>query len=100
MHATELLEQFRTGQKGTVNCQLIGVKTEGGDIVKYTREGDQYQAGLGDAVVRLMELIEERKRRSSWWYRAFNGRFSCIELDISIKRLLEVLNYSHVSWTE
>lgn len=100
MHATSLLEEFRTGQKGIVHCQLIGTKTEGGDLVKFDREGDKYRAGLGDAIIKLNELIAERKRRSRWWYIFFNGRFSCIELDISIKRLTDCMNYVHLDWTE
>jgi hypothetical protein len=100
MHSTELLEQFRTGEKGIVHCQLINTKGRDSKPVEFDREGDKYKAGLGDAFVRLHELLEEKKKRSTWWYRFWNGRFSCLELDISIKRLLEQLNYTHIEWTE
>ena len=100
MHVTELLEQFRTGTKGTVHCRLLGVKTPEGKDLVYQREGDNYLAGVGDGVVRLMGLMDLRRRRSTFWYKFLNGRYDCIDLDISIKRLQEALNGASVSWTE
>lgn len=100
MHATDLLEQFRTGEKGIVHCVLLNTKGEDDKPVEFKREGDKYKAGLGDAMIRLNELLELRRKRSTWWYQFWNGRFGCLELDISIKRLVEQLNYMHIEWTE
>lgn len=100
MHSTPLLEEFRTGRKGPVThtiCNRIGPD---GKLVFFTVEGDEYKVGMGDGIVKLLELHAERKRRSTWWYRFLNGRFSCLELDVSIKRLTEILNYSHYNWVE
>lgn len=100
MHSTDLLEQFRTGEKGMVRCVLLNTRDLTGKQVEFEREGDKYVAGIGDGVVRLMELIELRRQRSTFWYRFFNGRFSCLELDVSIKKLQDELNEVKIGWVE
>ena len=100
MHATELLEQFRTGTKGTIHCVLVNTKGKDGKPVTFEREKDNYQAGVGDGVIRLFELLELRRQRNSFWYKFFNGRYGCLELDISIDRLRKTLNEVSVAWTE
>jgi hypothetical protein len=100
MHITPLLEQFRTGTKGKINCVIVNAVGKDGKPVEYEREGDNYQAGVGSAVTRLVELLELRRQRSSFWYKFFNGGYACLELDISIKRLREELDRVSVAWTE
>jgi len=101
MHATELLEQFRTGEKGIVHCVLVNTKGSDGKPVNFEQNGDVYRVGVGDGITRLVELLELRKQRSTFWYKFFHGgRYECLELDISIKRLRNSLNEISVTWTE
>lgn len=101
MHPTELLEQFRTGTTGPIHCVILNATDKDGKPVTYEREGDRYAAGLGDGIVKLMELIELRRRCDSFWGRFFYSSLRPVELDIAIKRLREVLNSAvSTGWTE
>lgn len=100
MHATELLEQFRTKETDVIRCVLVNTEGSDGKPVVYERKGDVYLAGLGDGIAKLYELMELRRRRSTFWYRFLYGQYACLELDISIKRLQTTLNNVSVTWTE
>ena len=100
MHVTKLLEQFRTGEQGTVHCVLVNTQGPDGKPINYDRKGDVYRVGVGDGITRLVELLELRKQRSTFWYKFFHGRYDCIDLDISIKRLQTALNEVSVTWSE
>jgi hypothetical protein len=100
MHVTTLLEQFRTGETGTVRCVLVNTEGPDGKPINYDRKGDVYVAGVGDGIVRLFELLELRRKQSTFWYKFFYGKYACLELDISIRRLRESLNNVSVTWSE
>jgi hypothetical protein len=101
MHATKLLEQFRTGETGTVLARVENSAGADGKSIEFEMVGDVYRMGVGDGVIRLLELLELRRQRSSFWYRfLYGGRYANWELDISIKRLRAELNEISVGWTE
>lgn len=96
----DLLNEYKTGEKGTVNCVLLNAKGLDGKDIEFNRQGEKYRAGLGSAIVKLNELLELRRKRSTWWYQFWNGRFGCLEINDAIKRLVLILDYNHIEWTE
>lgn len=100
MHCTDLLERFRTGTKGKVTCVIVNTVGENGKPIEYVREGDNYLVPLGDGIEYLTELIARRKQLDTFWGKFSEGNLQRVELDISIKKLKEVLNQTSMGWTE
>jgi hypothetical protein len=95
-----ILEEFRTEKRQTVQCNLINARGTDGKPVTLEREGVICKVGVGTAMVRLHELMVERNRCSSLWYRFFHGSYAAFELDLAIKRLQRALDEVTVEWAE
>jgi hypothetical protein len=63
-------------------------------------KGPQYQAGFGSLILRLFELVELRKKKTTRLHRFLNGRFETLEIDSEIKEICEALDQAQVVWSK
>lgn len=90
------LDKYMTGKE--VPLKLVLHTNSGKQLID--ARGKEYQAGFGSLMLRLMELTEERKRKNSWLYKFFNGRFGTLEIDIEIKEICDALDQAQVNWAK
>ena len=88
------LDKYMTGKE--VPLKLV-LHTNAGKQ-EIDAKGKEYQAGFGSLMLRLLELVEERKTKNNWWYRFFNGRFGTLEIDHEIKEICDALDQAQVTW--
>lgn len=89
------MQRYMTGKKVPINLSL---HMQNGETRTISTEGSECRVGMGDLFVRLCELMELKRKRSSWWYVFFNGRYATLEIDAEIRELTRALNQAHVEW--
>ena len=99
-YANPYLEEFRTEEKGNVNCRLVNARTVDGKEVTFQQEGYVYRVGAGTAVRKLLELLERRRRSKRLWSRLLLLEADYAALDTAIERLTKILDESIYTWTE
>lgn len=93
---TGFLDKYLTGKE----VPLTMVLHTNGAKHEIPVKGQEYQAGFGDLILRLIELAEMRKKKTTWWHRFLHGRFETLEIDMEIKEICEALNEAQVSWAK
>lgn len=91
------LDKYMTGKK--VPLRLV-LNTSDGGKHELPVEGSEYQAGFGSLMLRLMELVELRRKKSTWLHRFLHGRFETLEIDIEIKEICNALDQAQVNWAK
>lgn len=86
---------YSTGKTVPVTAVLHAL-----DGTKYSHPllARECRAPLGVVVTRLIELHEQKRKQSTWWYAFWHGRFTALEIDAEIKELTRALNCCAVTW--
>lgn len=88
------MDKYKTGNTVPIKLRLI---TNMGEQI-LDGQGKECQAGLGTLTIRLIELVELRRKKSSWLYQFFNGRAEMWRLDEGIKEISEAMDYITIQW--
>jgi hypothetical protein len=90
------LDKYMTGKK--VPLKLVLHTNAGKQMIDAL--GNEHQAGLGELMLRLIELAELRREKSTWLHRFLNGRFETLVIDMEIKEICNALDEAKVNWVK
>jgi hypothetical protein len=86
---------YRTGKKVEITATIHALD---GTKFRHPLLAHECSAPLGVIISRLIELHEQKRHQSTWWYEFWHGQFSTLEIDAEIRELTRALNSCNVIW--